>query len=543
MNLLFRLIWQSIQSVDFGGNRPALALRRWWRSTIAVLLTVTLSLGVSPPVAWARTDTPTQPTQSIQPYVDRVVQNITEFQLENGMKFIVLERHQAPIIAFLTYADVGGVDEPDGKTGVAHFLEHLAFKGTTRIGTTNYKAEEPLLDRLDQIDEQIQTAKAANDKAKVEKLQAEFAKVQAEAAKFVVQNEMGRIVEQYGGVGLNATTSTDATRYFYSFPSNKLELWMSLESERFLEPVFREFFQERDVITEERRLRTENSPIGQMIEAFTQASFKVHPYRRPVIGYMQDIRNLERQDVRQFYETYYVPNNLTIAIVGDVDPSRVKQLAQTYFGRYKSGPTPPEVKAVEPPQTETREVTLRLPTQPWYLEGYHRPAMNHPDDPVYSLISSLLSDGRTSRLYKSLVEEKRLALTAQGFSGFPGNKYPNLMLFYALTAPNHTVEQVAEALRVEIERLKTEPVTAQELDRVKTQARAGLLRTLDSNEGMADLLVEYEVKTGDWRNLFKQLDAIEAVTPADVQRVAKATFVANNRTIGRLLPAESPTQQ
>jgi predicted Zn-dependent peptidase len=543
MNLLFRLIGQSNQPVDFGWNRPSLAVRQCWRSTIALLLAVILSLGISPPIAWARTNTPTQPTQSIQPYVDRVVQNITEFQLENGMKFIVLERHQAPIIAFLTYADVGGVDEPDGKTGVAHFLEHLAFKGTTRIGTTDYKAERPLLDRLDQIDEQLQAAKAANEKAKVEKLQAEFAKVQAEAAKLVVQNEMGRIVEQYGGVGLNATTSTDATRYFYSFPSNKLELWMSLESERFLEPVFREFFQERDVITEERRLRTDNSPIGQMIEAFTQASFKVHPYRRPVIGYMQDIRNLERQDVRQFYDTYYVPNNLTIAIVGDVDPSQVKQLAQTYFGRYKPGPKPPQVAVVEPPQTETREVTLRLPTQPWYLEGYHRPALNHPDDPVYSLISSLLSDGRTSRLYKSLVEEKRLALSAQGFSGFPGNKYPNLMLFYALTAPNHTVEQVAEALRVEIERLKTEPVSAQELDRVKTQARAGLLRTLDSNEGMADLLVEYEVKTGDWRNLFKQLDEIEAVTPADIQRVAKATFTANNRTIGRLLPTESPAPQ
>jgi predicted Zn-dependent peptidase len=222
-------------------------------------------------------------------------------------------------------------------------------------------------------------------------------------------------------------------------------------------------------------------------------------------------------------------------VVGDVDPAQVKRLAQVYFGRFKSHPAPPEVTAVEPPQPQTREVTLKLQSQPWYLEGYHRPALAHPDNAIYEIIGRLLSDGRTSRLYKSLVEEKRVALSAQGFSGFPGDKYPNLMLLYALTAPDHTVEDVATALRGEIERLKTEPVSAQELERVKTQARADLLRSLDSNMGMARNLVEYEVKTGDWRNLFKQLDAIATVTPADIQRVAKATFTPQNRTIGRLL--------
>nr|WP_242038875.1 pitrilysin family protein [Anabaena lutea] len=490
-----------------------------------------LCWGLIPGVATAL-----QPKQtSIQPYLDRVIKQLTEFRLDNGLKFIVLERHQAPVVSFLTYADVGGIDEPDGQTGVAHFLEHLAFKGTRRIGTTDYKAEKPLLDRLEQLDTQIRTAKAQGKKDDLEKLQTEFKSVESQALKLVKQNEMGQIVEQAGGVGLNATTSGEATRYFYSFPANKLELWMSLESDRFLEPVFREFYKEKDVILEERRMRVENSPIGLMIEKFIDTAFKVHPYRRPVIGYDEDIRNLTPQNVKQFFDNYYVPSNLTIAIVGDVNPTEVKKLAQVYFGRYQAKPkAQPQIPA-EPKQTESREVTLQLPSQPWYLEGYHRPAVTHPDNAVYEIIGSLLSDGRTSRLYKSLVEKQRLALSAQGSSGFPGDKYPNMMLFYALTAPGHTVDELAVALKQEIESLKTKPVTDIELQRVKTQARAGLLRSLDSNMGMAQQLLEYEVKTGSWRNLFKQLDQIALVTPADIQRVAQATFTPENRTVGKLL--------
>lgn len=527
----------SMSPIDpFESSRSRQPKAAWQRITVMILAVVLLWWGLPPAPAFARTPQTGTQAQSIQPYLDRVIERINEFTLDNGMKFIVLERHQAPVVSFLTYADVGGANEPEGKTGVAHFLEHLAFKGTTLIGTQNYQAEKPLLDRLDQLAKQIRAAKAAGKEAEVTQLQAEFDKVEAQANSISEQNELGQIVEQAGGVGLNATTSTDATRYFYSFPSNKLELWMSLESERFLDPVFREFYKEQQVVIEERRLRTDNSPIGQMIEAFLDKAYQVHPYKRPVIGYMKDIQNLTREDVQQFFNTYYVPSNITIAVVGDVDSAEVKRLAQIYFGRYKAMPAPPDVELVEPAQTQTQEVTLQLQSQPWYLEGYHRPAMNHPDHVIYEMIGSLLSDGRTSRLYKSLVEEKQLALNAQGFSGFPGEKYPNLMLFYALTAPNHTVDEVAAALSEEIERLKTEPVSTEDLDRVKNQARANLLRSLDSNEGMAELLLEYEAKTGSWRNLFKELEAIAAITPADIQRVAQTTFRPENRTVGRLLP-------
>ncbi len=273
----------------------------WYRVLITLLVVMLLGWQLLPAAVFARTQAPTTADNSIAPYLDSVSDRLTEFRLDNGMKFIVLERHQAPVVSFLTYADVGGANEPDGKTGVAHFLEHLAFKGTKRIGTTNYAAEKPLLDRLDTLAAQIQSAKTNKKPVELIKLQAEFDLVEAEALKLVEQNELGRIVEQSGGVGLNANTSVDATRYFYSFPANKLELWMSLESERFLEPVFREFYKEKDVILEERRLRVDNSPIGTTIEALLGKAYNVHPYERPVIGYEQDIRNLTREDVQQFF--------------------------------------------------------------------------------------------------------------------------------------------------------------------------------------------------------------------------------------------------
>jgi len=510
-------------------------LRAWGRRSAIAIAVLLLVEFLAPEAALAQRSA-IAPAQSIQPYLNRVLNDITEFRLDNGMKFIVLERHDAPTISFVTYADVGGANEEDGKTGAAHFLEHLAFKGTTRIGTHDYETEKQLLDRLDEVAAALKAAEATGEADKADQLTAEFSELQAQATALSVQNEYGQIVERAGGTGLNAATSADFTIYFYSFPSNKLELWMSLESERFLDPVFREFFQEQQVILEERRMRTDNAPIGQMLEAFLDAAFTEHPYKRPVIGYDEDIRNLTRNDIRDFFTTHYVPSNLTVAIVGDVDAQQVQDLAKVYFGRYPARPAPPPLTAVEPPQQETREITLALDSQPWYFEGYHRPALTDPDNAVYDIISALLSDGRTSRLYRSLVEEQQVALAAEGFSGFPGNKYPNLVLFYAMTAPGRKLDEVGQALRAEIERLKQEPVAAAELERVKIQARANLLRTLRSDTGMARLLAEYQAKTGDWRNLFAQLEAIATVTPEDVQRVARETFTPANRTIGRLVP-------
>jgi predicted Zn-dependent peptidase len=504
----------------------------WWSGVGAEPIEPIAPANAAPPAA-GQGDRPK--TASIKPYLDRVQKRITEFSLNNGMKFIVMERHAAPVVSFMIYANVGGMEEPDGKTGVAHFLEHMAFKGSSRIGTTDFAAEKAILDRMDDLMAQYETARTGGKTAEAAKLRQQLLDLEKAAQPYIKQNEFGRIVEQSGGVGLNATTSADATRYFYSFPANKLELWMSLESERFLDPVFREFYKEQEVILEERRMRTDNSPIGKAIEVFLEEAFKVHPYRRPVIGYDDDIRNLTRLDVRKFYEDYYPPNNLTVAIVGDVDPREVKRLAQVYFGRFQRRPLPNLAIPAEPAQTAPREVTIQLDSQPWYLEGYHVPAKTDPDYVVYETIASLLSNGRTSRLYKSVVEEKRLALSIAGLYGFPGDRAPTLMLFYALSAPGHRVEEIATELHRQLDRLKREPVSQAELDRVKTQARASQLQAIDSNSTMAALLAEYQAKTGNWRNLFRELDRTSAITPADIQRVAQRTFVPENRTVLKLL--------
>ncbi|MEM9008855.1 MAG: pitrilysin family protein, partial [Cyanobacteria bacterium P01_F01_bin.86] len=409
----------------------------WQRSTAllgALLLSVSLLLGGAT-AAIAREGTP---ATSIQPYLDQVANRVSEFTLDNGMKFIVLERHQAPVVSFMLYANVGAVNEADGQTGLAHYLEHLAFKGTTQIGTTDYVAEKALLDEMDRVFAQVLAAEDAGQIEQAEELRSQLETLRIEAAQYVQQNKYGQIIEQAGGVGLNATTGADATRYFYNLPSNKLELWMSLESERFLEPVFREFYEEKEVILEERLLRVDNDPIGKLIEVFLEESFEQHPYRRPVIGYQEDLYVATRDIVQQFFDTYYGPSNLIGVVVGDVDPEEVQQMADAYFGRFTSRSLPAEVTIAEPPQTEPREFTLSLPSQPWYLEGYHRPGINDPDHPIYGMIESILVRGRTSRLYKDLVEDQQIALDVGSVNGFPGDKYPNMLLLYGLTAPGYT---------------------------------------------------------------------------------------------------------
>jgi predicted Zn-dependent peptidase len=496
-----------------------------------VFISVTL-LFLNFPLSQAKADSS---ETFLKPYLDKISHQVSEFQLANGLKFIVLENHQSPTISFVTYANVGGVDEPDGKTGVAHFLEHLAFKGTQTIGTTDYSSEKPLLDKLNLIFEGIKENQKRQNLTEVQRLEKEFEQIEQQAQQYVRVNEFGQIVEKNGGQDLNAQTSADSTVYFYSFPSNKLELWMSLESERFLHPVFREFFKEKQVILEERRMRTEDSPIGQLLEAFLNTAFTNHPYKRPVIGYTKDLRTVSPENVSTFFNSYYSPHNLTMAIVGDVNPQEVEKLAKKYFSRYPSSPVFSKVDIIEPKQIKSKEVDLSLNSQPWFIEGFHVPALSSGNNAVYDVISSILTQGRTSRLYKSLIEKQRLAILAQGDIGFPGNRYPNLMIFYALTTPGTNVNQIENALDYELELLKTEPVTSEELERAKTTLIADIFSNLDSNLNIAKQLAEYQAKTGSWRNLFSQIEAIKKVSRLDIQKIAKETFRQDNRTIGRIL--------
>jgi predicted Zn-dependent peptidase len=457
------------------------------------------------------------------------------------MKFIIVEKHEAPVISFITYANVGAVNEVRGITGIAHIFEHMAFKGTKTIGTRNYEEEKKILDKMDELFIKIkrEKMKKPNDPKKIKALQEEFEKLREKAKSYVISNEFGKIVEENGGIGLNAFTSADGTGYVYNLPSNKLELWMSLESDRFLNPVLREFYKEKEVVMEERRMRVESQPIGKLMEEFLAIAYKAHPYGDNVVGHMSDLETITRQEALAFFKKYYIPSNLTVCMVGDVNPEEVKRLAKIYFERIPSGPKPEPVETVEPPQWGERRVEVEDPSQPILLIGYHKPDINHPDNAVYDVLMDILGLGRTSRLYKSLVKEKKIAVQVGAFPGFPGNKYPNLFVLYAVPSIGHTNEECEKAIYEEIEKLKKEKVSEEELEKAKIRARANLVRQLGSNFGLAYQLAYYEALTGDWRNLFRSIDAIKKVTAEDIIRVAKKCFIKRNRVVAQIVTTSS----
>lgn len=458
-------------------------------------------------------------------------------KLDNGLTVIIVERHDAPVFSYATIVNAGSAQESPGITGLAHMFEHMAFKGSDRLGTTDWEAERKALQRVEETYAAYTAARLAEtgrDPNKIAELEKAWKDAIAEADKFVVNDEFSQVIDRAGGVGLNAFTANDITGYFFSVPSNRFELWAYLESERFRHPVFRQFYKERDVVTEERRMRVESSPFGRLLEEFTSAAFTAHPYGFSGIGWPSDLSTFSAQDAEEFFRKYYVPSNMVIAIVGDVSSAEAWPLIEKYFGRLPKSPQPEPIATVEPPQRAERTVVLRETSQPIYIEGYHRPAATHPDSATYDVISMLLSSGRTSRLYKSLVRDKKIAAQASGLNGFPGEKYPNLFAVIGVPTPGHTNDEVSEAIRAELERLRTEDVPADELASVKTRVKAGLVRRLDSNSGLALQFASYQTLYGDWREMFREIEAIDKVSAADIRRVAGETFVPNNRTVGRI---------
>ncbi len=461
--------------------------------------------------------------------------------LPNGLTLIVCERPEAPVFSYYTLVDAGSANDPQGASGLAHMFEHIAFKGSTEIGTTNYPAEKIALAK-------VETAYAAydaeyrkpigQDAAKLAKLKQAFLDAQAEAEKYVVPNQFAELAEKNGAVGLNASTEEDSTQYFWSMPSNRLELWAYMESQRIAHPVAREFYKERDVVQEERRMRIDSSPIGNLIEQFLATAYVAHPYGRSGVGWESEISQVTATEADAFHKKYYVPANIVIAVVGDVKAATVMPVLTKYFGPIPAGPKPEPMTTVEPPQMAEKSVVLKVPAQPSYIEGYHRPDYRDPDDAVYDAISDIFSNGRTARLYKTLVRDQRIAAAAEGFSDFPGVKFPSLYAFYAVPTPDHTTDELRDAIHKQIDLLKTTDVTDEELAAFKTRARADLLRGLGDNEGLAHQLAEYQTRFGDWRQLFRQLDDYDKVTKADIRRVANAVFTESNRTVARIEFAE-----
>ena len=465
---------------------------------------------------------------------------ITEYTLKNGLHLLIVERRESPTFSAYLRFRVGSANEPAGQTGLAHLLEHMMFKGTRQFGTTDPGKELPLLDRLDALyrDLQAETAKAeqpggAADPKVVAQLERQIAALEGEAKRFIVRNELWEIYQRNGAVGLNASTSHEGTQYFVSLPKNRLELWALLESDRIRDPVFREFYTEREVVMEERRQRTDTNPRGLLYEAGLASSFFALPYRHPVAGWPGDLEHLSRPQARDFFRAYYAPNNAVAVLVGDLDPAEVIRTVERYFGDIPAQPAPRWFPSGEPPQSGERRVQVEFPAEPQLLMLYRIPGLGDPDTHALDVLGSLLGDGRTSRLHRRLVEERRLVSSIS--AGQWVLRYAGLFVVQATPRAPHTLAEVEAAIDEEFRAAQAEPPTDREMLKVRNQLEVAAVRDLASNRGLASRLGAAWALTGDWRYAFEERKKIQAVTAEEVRAAAARYLIPERRTVVSLV--------
>jgi predicted Zn-dependent peptidase len=478
-----------------------------------------------------------QPSASAQGFAGKV----KEFTLANGLRFFVYERPQVPTFAGMIMVKVGSVDERKGETGLAHFFEHMAFKGTSVLGTRDYAKEKPILEEMDRLGDGLSAEYLKGeqaDQAKMKELRDKLKKLQEETLAFAVKDELDKIYTENGGEFLNASTGNDSTQYFIMLPSNRLELWFMIESERFKDLVFREFYSERDVIAEERRMSEDNSPDGLLYEQFENIAYVLHPYRHSVVGYMEDIQSYTKAKAFNFFKTFYIPNNMVAAVVGAVKLEEVKRLAEQYFGDIPRGPDPPRPTEIEPEQRGERRVTTWFEAEPRLMIGYHMPGPADKDNVTLSLAGSILSRGSSSRLTRDLVTNKKIAVSV--FASASASRYPGLFMIMGEPRHPNTVPDLEKAILGHLDRLKTEPVTRVEIEKSINQAEAGLYRSM----GFADNVflamrvlrnvIIYDDINADW----KRVEALKKITPEEIMAAANKYFTETNRTVGILLRKE-----
>jgi predicted Zn-dependent peptidase len=462
----------------------------------------------------------------------RLEDKVREHDLDNGLKLLVVERHDTPTVTAYITLKVGSVDETSEMRGVAHLLEHMLFKGTTTIGTSDWEKERPIQEAIEKVGARLDDLRGRPnaDPQEVAELNRRLDELQAEQQKYVVKDEFSSIYAEHGGVGFNAFTSKDLTSYLISLPSNKLELWAAIEADRLKNAVMREFYTEREVVKEERRRAYETNPGGLLYENILANSFLMHPYRNPIIGWMSDIDNLTLEQTRQFFDAYYAPANMVIALVGDVRFDDAVALVEKYFGDMDPGTPMPPVRAVEPPQRGERRVAVQFDAEPRVAISFHKPTLPHVDDYTFDLINLVLAGGRTSRLYQSLVVDKAVA-TSVNVYGAPGARYSNLFVISAVPRHPHTPAEVEEAIFAELDRLTREPVPDEELQRARNRLQTDHLRMLRENNGLARMLTYYQTVAGDWRYLVDYDDVIAELTAENVMKTARRYFRPENRTI------------
>lgn len=466
---------------------------------------------------------------------------VREVTLENGLRVLILPRPSSPTVGFVVTYPVGGVHETPGATGTAHLLEHLLFKGSSSIGTTDAEAEREIFAAMDALQDTLTRLRGefTPDPDSIDALEARIDALEDSARIWVIPNEFDRILSRAGARGLNATTTSEATTYFVELPAHRAELWFALESDRMRDPVFREFYTERDVVMEERRLRIETNPGGRLYEEHLATAFQRHPYRMPVVGTMSDLENLTRARVEEYHRRFYGARNAVVAVVGGVDPARVEAWARRYLSDLAPGEPPPPVLAREPEQTGPRRVEVRADAGPALRMGWKVPSALHRDAPALAMLAALLTGGTTAHLQKSLVEGRRLA-TYVGASMGPGELHPRLFTVEVTPRSPHTVAEVEAAVLDSLDDFLRRPPSDEALERVRTRIAAGDVRRLQSNLGLALQLAASTASTGDWREAFRTSARIRDVSPEEVWEVARRYLRPAGLTVAVLARGGSP---
>jgi predicted Zn-dependent peptidase len=461
--------------------------------------------------------------------------NIVTKKLSNGITVILLNRGYAPVLAFEISFRVGSVEESYGTIGTAHLLEHMLFKGTDTIGTKNYKKERPLIRRIEALGETLDRLKLADPaNSLIPGLEAEMSKLQKEESQYIVASPYDKIYTENGGIGFNASTSKDMTSYYIELPSSKLEMWARVESERLMNPVLREYYLERKNVLQERLMRYDSMGTGLLFEQFLATAFTAHPYRHPIIGWRSNIPYLSASDVKKFYHDYYIPSRMTITIVGMQDPVRTFDVIGKYFGRIEPRPDPEPITIREPAQNGERRFNLLFDAQPYLIIGWHKPTFPSRDDYVCEVISEILAGGKSSRLYRSLVMEKKIASSVSIWNGAPGSRYENLLTIFAAPASSHSVQELERAIYAEMERFFSD-VSDREMQKVVNSIESSMVFDLESNKGIARLLAQYQTLFGDWRHAVDYLSVIKKISIQDIAAMKNRYFTEKNRTVGILI--------
>ncbi len=469
---------------------------------------------------------------------------VEEFILANGMRFLAVVRPEMTTVSAGWAAHVGSANERPGITGMSHFFEHMMFKGTPTVGTTDAERDQAIIEEQEAVQEKIRAIyrdrrEAArlgeiDDPFGQEDLPEEFVALREEFDALVeeqrtlmVKDEFDRIYTEAGATGMNAFTSHDQTVYFITVPQNRLELWFWMESERLLRPVFREFYAERDVVHEERRLRTESTPTGEFDEAFEAMFWQSHPYSWPVIGWPSDLRVFTLAQAEEFYDTYYAPGNLTGVLVGNFDVGEAKALAEKYFGRLEPGPEAPDVVTLEMEQNAEKRLDASCDCQPQVAIRYHTVPFRHRDQYPLDVLAGLLN-GRTGRFYKAMVLGDEIASSAAAFQ--QNRKWAGLIEFTAEAKGDATPGQLEAAIERELRRLIEEPIPAEEIQKVKNQVSAAAWERLDGGFFLLVQLLVYD-SLGDWEYINTWADRTLTVTEEDIKRVAAEYLVPTNRAV------------